>query len=337
MRRIRFSLIALLLLAVVSLLLTGCGRKGIMNINGEKISKEEFLNRLEQVPVQTPQGPDIAGRYVIKQIINEKLVEQLAKEKDKTPTEEQINKKINFLKKESGGNLQKIMAQNGMTMDDLKRKVTVEQSFVNVASTGVNITEAEIKKTYEDTLNAKNSPFKRPEQIRISAIVVNQKDKIDKAYKMLNDGAEFGTVAMQLSDSPAAKNNHGVLGWVSKDMEAVPQAVRNLTFSLPVGKYSKPTLIGKEWMIIKADQKRPPKVQKYADVKDMIKEQLAVRKGLEGNKYAKELAQFVKDAEIKVNAARYSNIPDAIKKETAQNMQAANKALAGATAIPAGQ
>ena len=276
----------------------------------------------------------MAGNYVIKQIINEKLVQQLAEEKGKAPTEEQINKKLEFIKKESGGNLQKVLAQNGMTMEDLKRKVTIEQSFVNVASIGVNITEAEVKKTYEDTLNAKNSPFKRPEQVRISAIIVNSKAKIDKAYKMLNEGNDFGSVAMQLSDSPAAKANQGILGPVSKNMDAVPLIVRTTAFSLEKGKYSKPVLVGKEWMIIKADQKLEAKTQKYADVKDMIKEQLAVRKGLADNKYAKELANFVKAADIKVNAERYKSIPDAIKKETAKSLQAANNAAAGATAIP---
>lgn len=334
MHKTRFSLIALLLLAVLSLLLTGCGRKGIMSINGEKISKNEFYSRLEQVPVQTQTGSEMAGIYVIKQIINEKLVQQLADKKGKAPTEEQINKKIEFIKKESGGNIQKVLAQNGMTMDDLKRKVTIEQSFVNVASINVNITDAEVKNTYEQTLNAKNSPFKRPEQIRISAVVVTSKAKIDKAYKMLKDGNDFGTVAMQLSDSPIAKNSQGVLGWISQDMEAVPKLVRTTTFALAKGTFSKPILVGKDWMIVKADQKREAKIQKYEEVKDMIKEQLAVRKGLAGNKYAKELAKFVQGADIKVNQDRYKSIPDMIKKETAQTMQAANKSVVGATAIP---
>lgn len=334
MRGTRISLVTLLLLAVLSLLLTGCGRKGVMTINGEKVTKDEFYQRLEEVPVQTQTGNEMAGIYVIKQIINEKLVQQLAKEKGKTPTEAQINKKIEFIKKESGGNIQKVLSKNGMTMDDLKRKITIEQSFVNVASNGVNITDAEVKKTYEDTLNAKNSPFKKPERVLISAVVVKSKEKIDKAYKMLKEGNEFGTVAMQLSDSPVAKSSQGVLGEISQDMEMVPKLVRTTTFSLEKGKYSKPILVDKDWMIIKADKRFEAKVQKFEDVKDMIKEQLAVRKGLEGNKYAKELAKFVQAADIKVNKERYKGIPDMIKKETAKTMEAANKAAAGATVLP---
>ena len=163
MQRMRISVVALLALAVVLSTLVGCGRRGLINVNGEKIAKEEFYARLERVPVQTARGKKMAGQYVIEQMIAERLMQQLAEEKGVEPTEEQITKKIDLVKKQSGGDIRKILAQRGITMEDMKRQLTVEQSMVNVITKGVKVPEADIKKAYEDALQVENSIFKRPE------------------------------------------------------------------------------------------------------------------------------------------------------------------------------
>jgi hypothetical protein len=105
MSRMRLSVVALVALAIAATMLAGCGRRGLIRVNGEKIRKDEFYSRLERVPVQTQQGPQMAGRYLIQQMIAEKLVQQLAKDKKVEPTEAQINKKIDFFKKQTGGDI----------------------------------------------------------------------------------------------------------------------------------------------------------------------------------------------------------------------------------------
>lgn len=130
----RRSLLVLAVLSILAIALTGCGRKRMVTINGDRVSTDEFNQRVQAVPVQTPTGPQMAGAYVLQQVIQEKIVQQLAKEKGLQPTEEQINKKIDTLKKQSNGDLTKTLAQNGMTMDSLKTKIQIEQAYINLAT-----------------------------------------------------------------------------------------------------------------------------------------------------------------------------------------------------------
>ncbi|MHB9036257.1 MAG: peptidyl-prolyl cis-trans isomerase [Armatimonadota bacterium] len=321
MHKTRFSLIALVVLAILSTLLAGCGRKGLVRVNGEKVSKEEFYSRLEQVPVQTQQGTKMAGQYVIEQIIGEKLIQELAKKEDVAPTEDQIEKKITAIKKESGGDLKNVLAQRGMTMDDLKKQLTIQQALVNVVSKGVTIPDADVKKAYDQALAAKNSPFKRPEQVFVSVIVSSNKNAVDKAYKLVSSGTDFSTVAMQTNDIPVLKQSQGKLGWVGKTDQQFGPQIRSYAFSLEMGKTSNIFKDDDKWVIVKAERKRPQRIQSYSDVKDMIREQMAIAKGGQTGTFREDLQKFTKDSDIVVNAERYKGVVDKIKKEAATSLE----------------
>ena len=337
MLKTRVSLVALLVLAVLVSVLAGCGRKGLINVNGEKISKDEFYARLERVPIQTPQGAQPAGQYVIQQMIQEKLVQQLAKKEGVAPTEAQINKKIKLVKKNNGNDIRQVLAQQGLSEEDWKYQLTVQQALTNYVSKNAQVSDSDVRKAYDQGLNAKPSPFKRPEQIKLSAIVIADKAKADKAYAKIQGGMEFGTVAGKMSELPGADQSNGAVDWVVKNDTRFPTSITSMLFTMDIGTYSKPILVPfsiadgkntkleKKWVIVRADQKRPAKVQQYNEVKDLIKEQLAVRKGSTKNDFGKALQEFTKNADIKVNAERYKRIPVAM-------IENATKALDGKTA-----
>ncbi len=311
--RKRTWVVSFILLAFV-VCLTGCGKKNLITVNGDAVSKDEFYSRLEKVPVQTPTGTKMAGEYVVEQLINERLVQEFAKEKGVAPTEEQIDKRVEELRKRSGNRLPAMLQQNGMTLDELKGRLRVQQSFINVITKGVNIDEATVKKAYDEALKAPNSPFKRPDQIRTSIILVKDKAKIDKAYKMLQGGTDFGTVAMQLSEDET-KNRQGIMGWLSRGMDKMPKVVEDTAFSLQIGKYSAPFEVQGSWAIVKVDQRRPSKITSYNEVKDQIREQLLIQKGSSEAKFRDELKKFVGDAKMVVTLERYKDVPSNIKKQ----------------------
>lgn len=321
MRRMRLSLIAMLVMAVFVSLLTGCLRKGIVNVNGEKIAKQEFYDRLEMVPVQTVKGGKQvtvpAGQYVIEQIITERLLLQLAKKQGVAATKEQVDAKLNYLKKSTNGNFLNQLRQQGVTKDQWENQMMLQQSVVNLISKDSKVSDADVKKAYDQAVAHNPSPFKRPEQVQISVIVAKSKDKIDKAYKMLQDGQDFGTVAMQLSEDKTSAPNQGMVGWLSMDMQPVPIRVRQISFATPVGKYSAPALVTEKndsgWVIVKINNKRKSTTQAFADVKNLIREQLCVGKA-DRKPFDKMLQQFISDAKITVNAERYKAIPEMMKK-----------------------
>lgn len=321
MYRARLSLVALLALVVVVTALAGCGRKGLVNVNGEKVMKEDFYARLERVPVQqVVNGRPVAipaGRYVIEQIVREQIIQQLAKNEGVAPTEEQVNKKVQFIKKNAGADFRGFLAQRGMTEEEWKHSVEIEQALNNVVSKGVKIPDSDVKAAYDQQLKAKPSPFIRPEQVRISIIVTGKKDSIDKAYKLLKEGQDFGAVAMRLSEDPSKQAKGEIPTWISRGMQGIPESAVNTAFALQPGKYSQPLNAGNSWAIIKLNQKRPQKVQSYDEVKELIREQLSIQKGSQNPEIGKKIQDFTKNADITINAERYKNVADEIKKQAA--------------------
>lgn len=332
MYRSRVSLLALLALAVLVTTLAGCGRKGLVRVNGDKVKKEEFYARLERVPVNTPQGLKPAGRYVMEQIIAEKLIRQLAKKEGVDPTVEQMDKKVRMIKKIAGPDFAQTLRQQGKTESEWRDQLTLEQALSNVVCKGIKVPDSEVKKTYDQMLAAKNSPLIRPESVRISAIFTKSKEKIDKAYALLQQGQEFGAIAMKMSEAPGAAQSQGVIGSITRDLNVVPENIRAAAFALSNGEYTKPMQSEQSWIIIRTDQKRPRKVTAYNDIKEMIREQLAVKEGSEKNNFQKTFQEFTKSADIVINAERYKDVPKAIQKQAAEALKIqADKLGAGAT------
>lgn len=336
MRGIKLSLVTIVALMVVVLALAGCGRKGLVNVNGEKVAKDEFYGRLERVPVQTVKGGKTvtvpAGQYVVEQIITERLLTQLAKKENVAPTEKQLDKKLAYLKK--NGNFAAQLRQSGVTEQEWKRQMTLQQSVVNVLTKGTKVTDAELKQAYEAEIKKVPSPFVRPEACHIAVIIAKSPEKIQKAYKLLEDGQDFGSVALQLSEDKNTAPYQGQVGWLSMDMSVVPMPIRVAAFACPVGKYSKPFNVqdknDKAWVILKVDQKRRKTVQSFADVKDLIREQIAIAKS-DRKPFNKSVQDFIADSKIVVNAERYSKVPEMMKKNAAvpANLPTDGKAAPG--------
>lgn len=338
MSRAKVSLIALLTLAVLASLLAGCGRKGIININGEKIMKEDFYARLQRVPVQQIRdGKPVtvpAGQYVIEQIIQEKMIEQFADKKGVKPSEEQINKKVQFIKKTHGSEFKLMLANQGKTEEEWKKQLEIEQAMANIVTKGVKITDAEVKAAYDAELKKTPSAFIRPEQIQMSMIVMSSKEGIDKAYAMLQQGQDFGTVAMKLSEHETRQNQGRIPIWIDKDFNQLPPVVVTTAFGLQPARYSAPFKAADKWVIVKLDRKRPKKTQTYEEVKDLLREQLAVRKGSQNRDASVEFNKFKKDAEITINAERYKGVADQIKEQASAALKLASDSKNTSTAKP---
>lgn len=321
MRTVRISPIPMLVLAALALTLTGCGRKGLINVNGTKIGKDEFYARLERIPVQTIKGGQQvtvpAGQYVIEQMITENLILQLAKKENVAPTDAQLDAKLRYLKARSGGEFAQQLKQAGATQEDWKRNMRPQQAIINLMTKGVTVSDAEVKKEYDKALATRPSPFVHPAQVHYSIIVADKKDKIDKAYKMLQENQEFSTVALRLSEDKFTANRGGSAGWLAMDTPRIPKEVKAAAFATPVGRYTKPMHItvgnSSGWLILKTDQTRKATTDSFESVKTLLREQIALSKA-NRQKFADLMRNYIKTANIKVNADRYKTIPEEMKK-----------------------
>ena len=311
MRKIKLAVLAVALIAVFAL--TGCSKRSVVSVNGEKISRAEFQTRLERL--QVPTGANTpsrqAGELIMNTLVNEKLILQLAKDKKVEPTEAQINEKIELAKKE--GNLSTVLKQRQMNMEEFKRELTLTQAFRNIMTKGIKVDESEVKKTYDDMLAADPSPLKQPEQVLISLIQCKEKSKIDEASKMLKGGMDFVTVALRMSEDASAQQG-GEVGPVYKDdPRGVPKEIWQTAFNLKVNTVSDPVRLSEKdgggWYIIKSRAHKKAKTKSYADVKELLREEIALRKAAEkGTDFNKMLEDFRKKSDINVKMQRYKDL-----------------------------
>ncbi len=287
--------------------------QNVITVNGTPVTVKEFADKLEQVPVESDK-PYIrtAGDLVVHQLINEMLIRQFAKEQGLEPTPQQISKKIEFMKSQNPEDFDAMLKAQGLTIDNLKEKIKTEQSFVNVITKGVEVTDEEVKKTYDDMLAKENSPFKQPEMRFISAIITSTKDRADVAYKALQDGQEFSATAIKISEH-SSKNQGGEFAWVTQANENIPEEIREHTFELAENKYSEPFEIQGDYWILKVNKVLPAKTTSYETVKDTLREQIAINKGMEKGAAQDDLKEFVKRANITVANEVYSEIVNKIK------------------------
>ncbi|MFQ3548542.1 MAG: peptidyl-prolyl cis-trans isomerase [Armatimonadota bacterium] len=321
LRKNQLSFLVLAAVLLLPFVLTGCGKKTLAEVNGDAITRDEFYARLERVPVQSPQGLKLASDYVMEQLINERLIKQFAEKKGVTPTDKEIEEKLEEIKKQSAGKLDAILKQRGMTIDDLKNEIKVQRSFVNIVTKGIEITEEETKAAYDQALTAPNSPFKRPEQVLISAIETQTKEKIDEAYKELKNGTAFDVVAKKFSEDETTRERGGRVNWISKNMPNLPDIIKQKAFALSAGSFSEPFMEGTKWYIIRADQKRPAKTSTFEEVKSSIKEQMAMQKGAANENFRNELKKFIEESKIEAKSERFKTVAETIKKDAAKNLQ----------------
>ena len=272
-------------------------------------------------------------------MINEQIINQLAEKEGVAPTEEQINQRIALETK-----LSDLRGNRSAPLD--RRVVGQRLSEFNVRTKDTlrSVSDADVKKAYDTAIKVPNSIFTRPEQIMTSVIVAKDKAKIDKAYQSLRQGTEFGIVAMQMSELPNAKQSRGQLNWVSSNERGFPKTVTDKVFATQVGRYCVPFQVplamsaGAKavpmWAIIRADQKRPPKVLKLDEVKDYIREQIALSKSNQRD-FMEKMLTYQKNANIVVNAERFKDIPELLKKDAVNGLKTMAEQKSGGATIPA--
>ena len=300
----RFLLIAVCLLIAASAPLYA--QNVIATVNGKNITAEDFYNKLEKLTIQGRP----AGLVVLDQLINEVLIEQMAKNAGVTPTEEHINKQIEAIRKEIS--LDDLLKQRGMTLDELKSELRSRQSLINLISKGVEVTDKEISDRYEQE---KDISFTKPERVEIAVIVCNTEENIKAARARLDKGEKFETVASDLSEDELSKMNGGKLGYTWKGQRGVPENLIDEAFKLKVGETSQPfqtqsTIAqqSNQWVIIKALDHKPQAVQTLAEVKDQLREVIALEKGQKNVDINELLQKTRENSKIDIKPERYKSL-----------------------------
>lgn len=169
-----------------------------------------------------------------------------------------------------------------------------------------------VRKAYE----ARRSEFDRPEEVRARHILIRvprnadakareaARKKIEAIRKRILAGADFATVAKEVSEDPQTREKGGDLGFFSrKDM--VP-AFDQAAFNLAPGKVSDVVETQYGFHLIQVEKKRPALVVPFEEAREKVARQLLEQDAArdEARKEAEALAGDVKAGGNLVDSAR---------------------------------
>ncbi|RZU42120.1 SurA N-terminal domain-containing protein [Edaphobacter modestus] len=248
---------------VVITALAGCNHTNnadvMATVNGKAIMKTE-LDKAYQVQLgdaQQPQKPtreqaDSLRLNVLRQLIDEEIVEQRAAKMNLTAANEEVDAKVTEMKApytEDQFN-EKLKASNH-TLDDVKHDIRRSLTFNKLLSkeidSKINVTDTDVATYY----NAHKSEYNLIEtqfhlaQIQVTSVPSNQpgnlqnskamndadaKKKIQALKNRLESGEDFATLAMNFSERPDTSSSGGDIGFVSESqMKADPMIFNAIT------------------------------------------------------------------------------------------------------------
>lgn len=217
-------------------------------VGDEKITPEEFNKIVSEMPEQYRGMASEDPKQALEMIIEQKLLLKEAKKRNLENTED-------FKKR----------------MAYVTEQILIQELLSNEIKQNVSVSEEEAKQYYE----SQKSEFEEPEKLRASHILVATEKEAKDILKQLKKGADFAALAKEKSTCPS-KEQGGDLGFFTRGK--MVKEFEDVAFSLETGKISDVVKTQFGYHIIRVEEKQPAGAKSYDEVKDSLKQILAIRK-----------------------------------------------------------
>lgn len=201
-------------------------------VNGQGIPLAQYERQAQQSEIAlVQQGVDPASAegkealkglraQVLAQLIDDALVEQESQKQNINVSPNDINDRVQQVINDAGSRekFDQYLKNNQLTVQDL-----CQQIRANLFG------EAMMARV------SQNLPT-RVEQVHVAHILFAKKEDADAAALQLNNGADFATLAKQVSQDEATRDNGGDIGWFPRDV--MPPEFENAAFALQPGQVS---------------------------------------------------------------------------------------------------
>jgi parvulin-like peptidyl-prolyl isomerase len=298
---------------------SGCGKGAdvIAVINGEPITEKEYYSYLEfkpEVRVATANGvaslrtAEVLGFQAMQDLIAQKVTMQLAKDNKIYPTEDEINKELEFLKKLNPNFLTQRTAM-GLTFDMIRQSITLDLIQEKMLTKDVTVTLAEAEKYVKD--NPKE--FIDPARVDLSYIKVSDERTKTQVDRELSSGTSFTQVAVNYSEAPDAKSTNGKLidrlsGGAPKTSD-LPAEVQKAIANFQGGETTDWIRFVDGWGKFYVHKKTAEKPITMDDTKkEALRRQLAKIKGAQGKDINRQVLTKLKDSKVDVNKTAFQEM-----------------------------
>ncbi|OLP63263.1 hypothetical protein BACPU_33710 [Bacillus pumilus] len=237
----------------------GKGGEEIATIGKEHITRQEWLKKME----------DRYGKATLEQMINQQVVNQLAKENNLTLSSNEVNRELLMFKAVSNQFYEDDHTSEKEWKEQIRYQILLEQLLTRDAV----VSDQEAKAFYEKNKDL----FQYDDSYRIRHIVVKTKDEADNVLKELKGGSSFEAVAAERSNDRYTSPYGGDLGFVSEEQESIPALYIQEAQQLQPNEWTKEPIQTKNgYAIIQLKETLDGRSFTYEDVKGQIKRQIAM-------------------------------------------------------------
>lgn len=235
----------------------------VARVGGEVITKDELYDIMVQ---QT-------GQEALDNLVVKKIIELEASDQNLEISEEEIDKEVQELAENYGGQdaMIEALAMYNVDLDQVREDVAVNIKLEKLLDPRIKITDEEVRAYFA----ANQEAYAVEEQIKVSHILVGSKEEAQEIRALLTKGEEFADLAKELSTDTASKDQGGDLGMVGRGemVEEFEQAA----FALQPGQISDPVESEYGFHIIKVHEKtaaRPGTLEEnQAEIRETLLQQ----------------------------------------------------------------
>ena len=318
--------------AVLAVALSGCAKNpgatgtagsgadpgGVVAVvNTDSIPQSAFYDELQAYVPRQGQPGDPAGKAVLRGMIENDLVEQLAKKENVAPTDQEIDGFFNgekaMLDFQTVDGFDKQLQQAGVTADQVKdQQLRPALARLKLLTKNIAITDKDIQDYYDKN----KTRYSQPQRVHIRKIALATQMEAQTIAAQIKAGKPFDSF---LSQSVDPTPNGDVPQWVpltagnNAQLQPLVTALKNVA----PGSVSAPLNYGGSWWLVQVVEKKEPATLPLDQIKDIVRVQILSEKAQSNFSASmdlqQKLRQFSSTSTITTPLPQYQSVVDLIK------------------------
>jgi foldase protein PrsA len=230
--------------------------ESVATIGNDSISRQEWLNELEAK----------YGETTLRELVDQKVVQQMAKKYDISIKEEEINREMTVLKTTSYG------LEQSNSEEKLRQQIKHNILLEEILTKDAIVPEEEMEKYFQKNKNL----YEIPTSYQVSQIIVKTKSDADQTINELKQGSSFSVLAMERSIEEFSAIQGGNIGYVNEDDDRISSDSMASIKKLKRGSWTQPIKVKDGYALFLLHDQIPAKKYSYKEVKNQIRRQIAL-------------------------------------------------------------